>query len=304
MTVSLLGDIFCASDYYKEPHSHEDVEICVVTRGHGSFESGGASLAVGSGDIFLAPPGIEHASAADPADPYRMYYLAFSLATRHRLYRLFEELKNVSPRAFRDSFDIAHLLGLMVYELQEQEAEEVPVGAAGLCRRESLREKKLQRNVPSPAPAALEPLLELVIGYLHREAVSGRGPGAGRGTEDRYPAHRGGGRQLLVDRMVRFIDANLHLRLSLELLSEELGYSAGYLSRVFKEHTGRPLSGYWNRTKLDAARRYLFENPGVTVAGAAEAYGFDDQHYFSRLYKRHFGLPPKVDRSQNGSERL
>jgi AraC-like DNA-binding protein len=270
LTVSLLGDIVCATDYYKEPHSHEDVEICVISGGRGSFRSGHAVFEVESGDVFLAPPGTEHASAADPADPYRMYYLAFSLEPGHRLYGLFRDLREHPPGVFKDSFGLAHLVGLMIYELQEADED----GSLGT--------------------EVLGVLMVLLLRYLHREAITGDRPGSEGRTS--------GGRQRIVDRIVRFIDANLHLKLSLDIVSDELGYSPGYLSRVFKDHTGRSLSRYWNRTKLDAARRYLLDNPEITIAEAAECFGFEDQHYFSRLYKRIFGIPPVVDRRQNNPQ--
>jgi AraC-like DNA-binding protein len=62
-------------------------------------------------------------------------------------------------------------------------------------------------------------------------------------------------------------------------------------SRKFKDAFGLSFRDYIVRYRLRAACA-LLKNPGASVTEVAFAVGFNDVSYFSRMFKRHFGMPP------------
>lgn len=73
---------------------------------------------------------------------------------------------------------------------------------------------------------------------------------------------------------------------------KELGYSYGHLCRIFKTCYGLSPLTYLNLLRLETAASVL-NDPGMGVAAAAEAAGFNSPAYFSRIFKRHFGMSPR-----------
>ncbi len=85
---------------------------------------------------------------------------------------------------------------------------------------------------------------------------------------------------------------------TLSLLSERFGYTKQYIIRIFKRQFSQTPAAYINEIKLARAARYLTET-GASVETAAHQCGFEDSNYFSRQFKRKYGLTPTEYRKQS-----
>lgn len=74
-------------------------------------------------------------------------------------------------------------------------------------------------------------------------------------------------------------------------LSEMAGMSASSLRRHFKEHTGKTPGDFIKELRLMAAARRLLTTD-QRISHIAYEVGFDDQNYFSRIFKETFGVSP------------
>ena len=74
-------------------------------------------------------------------------------------------------------------------------------------------------------------------------------------------------------------------------IARELGLDRRYLTRIFREQTGRSIQQYLIDVRLEAADRYLSQ--GCRVNEAAGLCGYEDTANFSRLYKKHRGYSPQ-----------
>ena len=76
---------------------------------------------------------------------------------------------------------------------------------------------------------------------------------------------------------------------------DSLGYSKGYFRKVFKEITGESPVNYFNRIKIESAKKE-FEHFGKSrnIKDVALACGFKDQYYFSRVFKKIEGVSPQA----------
>jgi len=89
----------------------------------------------------------------------------------------------------------------------------------------------------------------------------------------------------------RFIWEHYTRKLSLKEIATASGLSAPYFSTVFKEEMGENLSNYLNRLRTEKAAVMLAitDKPINEVAAAC---GFEDQSWFSKIFKNNIGLTP------------
>ena len=95
-----------------------------------------------------------------------------------------------------------------------------------------------------------------------------------------------------VERAKELIEAGYgDSNLSLESVSEKLGLTAPYLSRIFAEHQPPGFLDYLNRYRLKQARILLTET-GETVGDIGLKVGFNSPQSFIRVFKRYEGETP------------
>lgn len=64
------------------------------------------------------------------------------------------------------------------------------------------------------------------------------------------------------------------------------------LSRLFRRHTNFSFNEYVTNLRIDEAKRLMKEQPGMLLKDIAEIVGYQDQHYFSRIFKSITGITP------------
>lgn len=87
-----------------------------------------------------------------------------------------------------------------------------------------------------------------------------------------------------------YIRKNLSNPLSLDEIADHVGVSKFHLSREFKAFTGKTIIQTVNLIRCTEAKS-MIEN-GTSVCDAAVSCGFENLSYFSRAFKKVFGLLP------------
>jgi AraC-like DNA-binding protein len=98
----------------------------------------------------------------------------------------------------------------------------------------------------------------------------------------------------------RFIWENYTRKISLQEIADASGLSAPYFSTIFKDEMGENLSNYLNRLRVGKARDMLTETD-LTLCEIAAACGFEDQSWFSKIFKSYIGTSPGKYREAGGS---
>jgi AraC-like DNA-binding protein/ligand-binding sensor protein len=96
-----------------------------------------------------------------------------------------------------------------------------------------------------------------------------------------------------------FIRENLTRKINLREIAKVAGLSAPYFSTVFKEEMGENLSRYINRLRVEKSIRMLLET-NSTLSEISSACCFQDQSWFSKIFKSFTGISPGKYRSQGG----
>ena len=89
----------------------------------------------------------------------------------------------------------------------------------------------------------------------------------------------------------RIIDQYYFRPLSLEELGAMAHYAPPHLNRIFRRYFGCSIHACLLEVRLKNAARMLCEER-MKIRDAAEACGFTDQRYFSRVFLRRYGLTP------------
>jgi AraC-like DNA-binding protein len=91
--------------------------------------------------------------------------------------------------------------------------------------------------------------------------------------------------------------------LEVEDLAQDLGMSVSSFYHHFKAVTAMTPLQYQKQIRLQEARRLMLSE-GLNASSAGYQVGYNDPSYFSRDYKRLFGLPPltDVERLQEAAE--
>lgn len=115
----------------------------------------------------------------------------------------------------------------------------------------------------------------------------------GNRTHDKetdHPVHANVERFLLVK---KYIDDNFSdCALSLDRIGAEFAYNKKYLSTAFKKHFKIGITEYLNTVRINHACILMDQNY-TSVSDIAYLCGYDDPMYFSRVFKKKMGVPPR-----------
>lgn len=95
----------------------------------------------------------------------------------------------------------------------------------------------------------------------------------------------------LVLQMITRIDGEFGDPLILEKLMEASPYGYSHTANIFKDYTGRSVKSYIIERRIEAGKDALMK--GRSVTESAEAAGYEDGFYFSRLFKKVTGSSPR-----------
>lgn len=115
---------------------------------------------------------------------------------------------------------------------------------------------------------------------------------AAAGEAAAVPAAAAPATNLTVERVRKLIDGEYNRELDLTYISEKLGFNASYLSKLFSRETGETITDYINRVRIDKAKQFLRDHPGLKVYEVAHIVGYGDKIYFQKLFKRMVGATP------------
>lgn len=148
----------------------------------------------------------------------------------------------------------------------------------------------LRQELPADSPGQItnveskingaESLFELAVACTYpvvRHISSGKHHRDFRGNES-------------IGRVCTYLADNITRRITLDEAATVANMSASYLSSRFKDAMGESFMNYSNRIRIESAARML--STGVDVREVAEYFGYYDQSYFYRLFKRVMGITP------------
>lgn len=108
-------------------------------------------------------------------------------------------------------------------------------------------------------------------------------------------------RHRFIDELMAIVEQSLDQDIGLHEIADRLYVSPSYLSRLFKKETKMTFSAYIHDKKMQKAKELL--QVGAKVYEASRLVGYRDISYFTRLFRKYWGvMPSEVSRSRAGEE--
>lgn len=96
----------------------------------------------------------------------------------------------------------------------------------------------------------------------------------------------------VIRRAISYISKNYQTNITLNDVAKHVHLNPAYFSTIFKQSCGSSFKEYLNMVRIEESKR-LLANTDYSVIDIAVATGFEDQSYFSKVFKKYTGLTPK-----------
>lgn len=104
-----------------------------------------------------------------------------------------------------------------------------------------------------------------------------------------------------VYRAMEYIRSNFGRKITLEEIASYVHLSGSHLSGTFHKETGQTISAYINHVRIEKSKQLLAATQ-TPIAEVAALCGFEDQSYFSRVFRQSTGVSPKRFREANQNQ--
>jgi AraC-like DNA-binding protein/ligand-binding sensor protein len=96
----------------------------------------------------------------------------------------------------------------------------------------------------------------------------------------------------LIKKAMAYISLNFQYNITLEEVANQVNLHPSYFSTIFKQSIGSSFKEYINMVRIEESKRLLM-NTDFSIIDIAIATGFEDQSYFSKVFKKYTGMTPK-----------
>lgn len=90
--------------------------------------------------------------------------------------------------------------------------------------------------------------------------------------------------------------------LSLDHLAELMNLHPNYISSLFKKVTGDTFVSYLNAFRIKEAQKLLRSQRQLSVNAIGKKVGFENKHYFTKVFKKYTGITPGAYREEGEAE--
>ncbi|MFB9277031.1 AraC family transcriptional regulator [Cohnella cellulosilytica] len=251
------------------PHSHTWFEFNYVLAGRMQTRFRDRLVTINEGDFFLIPPGLVHSHTYTKGNPHEGICLRWRIrrtdgpedggGAEASFYDELERLSQWKPGGYTDRYGIGEMLLHFIGE-----------ASAG--------------RSPMSLQLVLLRLLETVASVARAERHGLEEP---EGPKDQ-----------LIKKIEVYLEDFRGKRFNVAELAASLHMSYGHLCRVYKQRTGITLIERMNRLRLDKAAALLSEPSPPLIKEIAEIAGFPDLYYFSKAFKKRYGVGPAAYRKR------
>jgi AraC-like DNA-binding protein/ligand-binding sensor protein len=103
----------------------------------------------------------------------------------------------------------------------------------------------------------------------------------------------------IIYKVNNYIKSNYMNKITLEDVASYVYLNPSYFSKIFKEEMGFPFVVFVNRIRIDISKNLLLDNT-VLLTDVSSMVGFEEQSYFTKVFKKMTGITPGIYRKTRG----
>lgn len=245
-------------------HYHDFAELSFVIEGDGTETINGLTHKLRPGTMSLLLPHHIHELGGSSASPVKLYSCMFDI---HILFgNPYEDYLN----------RWIHKIGSELPSFCHFEGERL--NAANDLISQIVKEYR-QTNLGRDAVLRGK-LIELVTLFL-RALLDGGEPSAVQQSHSKMRAWN----------ILRYIHLHYNEPITLNSISSHFNLHASYISRMFKEHTGKTVGDYMHELRISRATTLLRASE-MSISDICLEVGYDNYRTFARVFREHRGMSP------------
>ncbi len=247
--------------------SHDFWELCYVQKGEVNLVLDGKSIALRENSVFIIPPDRVHSYVSHRGNQSRVFVVCFeSFSTA---------LKTVGEMCVSADETVTDCIGKIIDEYKNT------------YRTDSDVLKVLDFPNFGGQQVIILQLEYLIICMLRTLSATKNPEVVFIKKEDFYSE--------LTDVIIGYFRENIRTKISLQDVCKKVNYSRSFLCKTFKMQTGESLFSYFNKLKIEEAKKML-DDGKMTVTAISRELGFSDVKYFGATFRKVEGISPTAYR--------
>lgn len=252
--VLFAGEAQTAPGHLIEPQVLDYYLVHYVMSGKGTYTCNGSSYTLSAGQCFFIFPGELESYAADHQDPWKYRWIAFSGAEAAQLLGE-RNITSSNPIITVSDHKRMSILFYQVFQTLHEAAAGCAIKADGYFR--------------------------IILGNLQSTK------GLYLSQEKDEPSSEA---EQQLEKAIRWLTYQYAQPISLTQMAQSLGYHRTHLSKLFRQRTGLSPMQYLMKIRMERAKSLLLQP--LTIQQVASSVGFHDPLYFSKQFKKWYGVPP------------
>ena len=265
---------------FRKEHIHNEFEIFIVLKGSGIAKIKNKSYSLKAGDVYLINSGEVHSYMRNPLYTLDMDnnddapLFMFAQISNHCLREYFPQIRTTifnscNLRDYLSEEEIKTLVELLISSAKIYFTEE------------SLCQLNILSNIAKVLTICYKKVPHEIISEAQKTNLKQK--------------------NLRVERIISYIDANFETQIRLQDLAEQENLSPTHFSHLFTSLFGVTFQNYVNIKRMEQCIR-LMPNKEKTLLEISYESGFSDPKYMNRMFIKHFGYTPKEYRKRLGAE--
>lgn len=112
-----------------------------------------------------------------------------------------------------------------------------------------------------------------------------------------YSNNKHDSKKAIIKKSIKYLKEHLDNRISVDTVAKSVGLNKYYFCHAFKEVVGKTMLEYLNALRINHATQLLLQN-NFNISQIAFTCGFETPSYFTKVFKRKFGITPNQYRKK------
>lgn len=96
-----------------------------------------------------------------------------------------------------------------------------------------------------------------------------------------------------IQELLKYLNTEYANKITSSTIEKQFSCNFDYMNRVFKKLTQKTIFTYLNTVRIDHAKE-LISTTSLKLSEISIKVGFNDEYYFSKVFKKYTGIPPAV----------